>query len=205
MHDIKLIRENPEGFDAALARRGVEPVSGAILALDTARRAVATKMQEGQSRRNDASKAIGAAMGRGDTDEAERLKAEVATLKDPLPALEQEERELTAQLQDALARYPNLPVADAPDGEDESQNVEVERWGTPRSFDFTPKEHADLGPALGLDFETGALISGARVLPDCLAASSAARWRACSGRSASSCSITRPARTATPNACPRCW
>ena len=162
MHDIKLIRENPAAFDAGLARRGVEPVSTAILNLDTARRAVATAMQEGQNQRNEASKAIGAAMGRGDKDEAERLKAEVATLKERLPQLEQEDRELSAQLADALARYPNIPADDVPEGEDESQNVEVLRWGTPRTFDFQPKEHADLGPALGLDFETGALISGAR-------------------------------------------
>jgi len=162
MHDIKLIRENPEAFDAGLARRGVEPMAGAILALDTARRATATKMQEAQSFRNEASKAIGAAMGRGDKDEAERLKAEVATLKDTLPALEQEERELTVNLNDALARYPNLPEADVPEGEDEAGNLEVARWGTPREFAFPPREHADLGPALGLDFETGALISGAR-------------------------------------------
>ena len=101
-------------------------------------------------------------MGRGDKDEAERLKAEVATLKERLPQLEQEDRELSAELADALARYPNLPAEDVPPGEDESQNVEVLRWGTPRAFDFQPKEHADLGPALGLDFETGALISGAR-------------------------------------------
>jgi len=162
MHDIKLIRENPAAFDAGLARRGVEPVSAAILTLDTARRAVATAMQEGQNQRNEASKAIGAAMGRGDKDEAERLKAEVATLKERLPQLEQEDRELSAQLADALARYPNIPADDVPEGKDENQNVEVLRWGTPRTFDFQPKEHADLGPALGLDFETGALISGAR-------------------------------------------
>jgi len=162
MHDIRLIRENPQAFDDALARRGVEPVASAILAMDTARRAVATRMQEAQNRRNEASKAIGAAMGGGDRDEAERLKAEVASLKTALPALEQEERELTAELNDALARHPNLPDPDVPDGEDESANVEVSRWGTPRIFDFTPREHADLGPALGLDFETGALISGAR-------------------------------------------
>ena len=162
MHDIKLIRENPQGFDAALARRGVAPVADAILALDAQRRAVATRMQEAQGRRNEASKAIGAAMGRGDKDTAEALKAEVAQLKDILPQLEQEERELTLQLNDALARHPNLPEAEVPEGADEAGNVEVARWGTPRSFAFTPKEHADLGPALGLDFETGALISGAR-------------------------------------------
>lgn len=162
MHDIRLIRDNPAAFDAALARRGAEPAADAILAIDTARRAVATRMQEAQGRRNEASKAIGAAMGRGDKDEAERLKAEVAALKDTLPALEQEERELTAALQDALARHPNAPAAEVPEGEDETQNVEIARWGTPREFAFTPREHADLGPALGLDFETGANISGAR-------------------------------------------
>jgi seryl-tRNA synthetase len=162
MHDIRLIRDDPQAFDTALARRGVESPSPAILALDLARRAVATKMQEAQNRRNEASKAIGAAMGRGDKVEAERLKAEVGALKDGLPALEQEDRELTAELQDALARYPNLPDAEVPDGTDEAGNVEVSRWGTPRTFNFTPMEHADIGPALGLDFETGALISGAR-------------------------------------------
>ena len=162
MHDIRLIRENPAAFDAALARRGVEPVAQSILALDSARRDVATRMQESQARRNEASKAIGAAMGKGDKDTAEALKAEVAALKTELPALEEEERRLTAQLADALAAWPNLPADDVPPGADEAQNVEVSRWGTPRAFDFTPREHADIGPALGLDFETGALISGAR-------------------------------------------
>ncbi len=162
MHDIRLIRDDPAAFDAALARRGVEPLSASILALDTARRAVATAMQEAQNRRNEASKAIGAAMGRGDAAEAERLKAEVAEIKFTLPKLEQEDRELSASLQEALAAHPNLPDPAVPDGEDETQNVEVSCWGTPRKFNFTPKEHADLGPALGLDFETGAAISGAR-------------------------------------------
>ena len=162
MHDIRLIRDDPAAFDAALARRGADSASGAILALDTARRAVATAMQDAQNRRNEASKAIGGAMGRGDQDEADRLKAEVAEIKNTLPALEQEDRELSAELQEALAAYPNLPDPTVPDGEDETQNVEVSRWGTPRAFNFAPKEHADLGPALGLDFETGAAISGAR-------------------------------------------
>jgi len=162
MHDIRLIRDDPAAFDAALARRGVAPCAADILSLDAERRAVATRMQEAQNRRNEASKAIGAAMGKGDKDTAEALKAEVAELKDTLPALEQEERELSARLQDALAVWPNLPAAEVPEGEDEAGNVEVSRWGTPRDFAFTPKEHADLGPALGLDFETGALISGAR-------------------------------------------
>ena len=162
MHDIRSIRDNPEAFDAGLARRGAEPQSAAILAADSKRRAVATRMQEAQNRRNEASKAIGAAMGRGDKDAAEALKAEVAGLKDTLPALEHEESALTVQMHDALSTLPNLPAANVPDGADEAGNVETSRWGTPRSFAFTPKEHADLGPALGLDFETGALISGAR-------------------------------------------
>ena len=162
MHDIKFIRENPAAFDAALARRGLEPQSATLLALDADRRAVATQMQEAQNRRNEASKLIGAAIGRGNKDEAERLKAEVAALKDTLPALEAQDRDLLARLTDTLARIPNLPAADVPDGTDEADNVELLRWGTPRSFDFIPLEHADLGPALGMDFETGAAISGAR-------------------------------------------
>jgi seryl-tRNA synthetase len=162
MHDLRLIRDDPKSFDAALDRRGLAPVADAILALDSARRAVATRMQEAQARRNEASKAIGAAMGRGATEEAEVLKTEVAALKQTLPALEQEDRDLLAQLNDALAALPNLPAPEVPEGEDEAGNVEVACWGTPRTFDFAPKEHADLGPALGLDFETGALISGAR-------------------------------------------
>jgi len=162
MHDIRLIRENPVGFDTALARRGIAPQSAAILGLDTARRDVATRMQEAQARRNEASKAIGAAMGKGDKDAAEALKAEMAELKTALPALEEDERRLTAELNAALAAHPNLPADDVPEGEDEVGNVEVSRWGTPRRFDFEPLEHADLGPPLGLDFETGALIAGAR-------------------------------------------
>lgn len=162
MHDIRLIRENPEAFDAALALRGVEPVAQSILAIDAKRRDIATRMQEVQARRNEASKAIGAAMGKGDKDTAEALKAEVATLKTELPALEEDERRLTGEQNTALAAWPNLPDAGVPEGADEADNVEVSRWGTPRQFTFAPLEHADLGPALGLDFETGALISGAR-------------------------------------------
>ena len=162
MHDIKFIRENPEAFDAGLQRRGVAPAASSILALDSERRAVATRMQEAQNRRNEASKAIGAAKARKADDEAAALMAEVTELKQTLPALEAEEKALTARLQDELARFPNLPDFDVPDGVDEAGNVEVSRWGTPRAFDFTPREHADIGPALGLDFETGAAIAGAR-------------------------------------------
>jgi seryl-tRNA synthetase len=162
MHDIRLIRENPAAFDAGLARRGLAPVAATILWLDNARRDVLTRCQEAQARRNEASKAIGAAMGKGDHATAGALKAEVATLKDMLPALEDEERGATADLNAALAALPQIPADDVPDGADEADNVEVARWGTPRDFDFTPREHADIGPALGLDFETGVALSGAR-------------------------------------------
>ena len=162
MHDIKFIREHPEAFDAGLARRGVAALSAAILALDTDRRGVATRLQDAQNRRNEASKLIGAAMSQGNATETQQLKTEVAALKQALPALEHDDRDLTAKLFDLLAAQPNLPGSDVPDGSDEASNVEVARWGTPQAVDFTAKEHADLGPALGLDFETGALISGAR-------------------------------------------
>ena len=162
MHDIRYIRDNPEAFDAALARRGLEPVSVAILDLDARRRTVTARVQDAQARRNEASKAIGQAMGQGDKDKAESLKAEVAELKQTMPALEEEDRQLAAELKEALEIIPNLPADDVPDGASEEGNVEVARWGAPREFDFTPKEHADLAPALGMDFETGARLSGAR-------------------------------------------
>jgi seryl-tRNA synthetase len=162
MHDLKYIRENPQDFDAALIRRGAAPVAASVLALDENRRALLTEMQNAQARRNEASKAIGAAMGKGDTAAAEALKAEVAALKDTLPALEEQERAAGEELDTLLAGLPNLPGDDTPDGTDETENVEVARWGTPRSFEFEPRDHADLGPVLGLDFETGVAISGAR-------------------------------------------
>ena len=162
MHDLRFIRENPEAFDAGLARRGVEGAAARILALDEKRRVVTTRAQEAQARRNEASKAIGAAMGKGDTAAADALKAEVAQLKETLPALEQEDRALGAELDALLAVLPNIPANDVPDGADENDNMEVARWGAPRTFAFAAKEHADIGTALGLDFETGAAMSGAR-------------------------------------------
>ena len=162
MHDLKSIRDNAAAFDAALARRGAGPAAAAILELDAKRREAATRMQEAQSRRNDASKLIGQAMAGGDKAKAEALKAEVAELKHSLPGLEEHERDLSKQLDELLAALPNLPADDVPDGTDEAGNVEQARFGTPREFDFAPKEHADLGPPLGLDFETAAKMSGAR-------------------------------------------
>ena len=162
MHDLKYIRENPKDFDAALIRRGATPVAASILALDEHRRVILTEMQNAQARRNEASKAIGVAMGKGDTATAEALKAEVAQLKDILPSLEERERGAGAELDSLVAGLPNLPAADTPDGADETDNVEIARWGSPRNFDFEPRDHADVGPVLGLDFETGVAISGAR-------------------------------------------
>jgi seryl-tRNA synthetase len=162
MHDIRLIRENPESFDAALARRVLEPLAAGLIALDEERRALTTQVQVAQSRRNEASKLIGAAMAKGDKDAAEALKTEVAALKHAMPALEADADALAAKLKAALEIIPNLPAADVPHGAGEEENVELSRWGTPREFDFTAKEHADIAPALGMDFETGARLSGAR-------------------------------------------
>jgi seryl-tRNA synthetase len=162
MHDIRLIRDDPAAFDAALARRGFAASSAEVLALDERRRSAATAAQDLLARRNEASKAIGAAMGRGDGDAAQALKAEVAAIKADLPALEDEERRAAAEQDDLLARLPNLPAADVPEGQDEAGNVEIARCGEPKTFTFAPREHADFAPALGLDFETGAAIAGAR-------------------------------------------
>jgi seryl-tRNA synthetase len=162
MHDIKYIRENPEEFDAALARRGVEAAAHNILALDEQSRALKTQMQDSQARRNEVSKAIGKAKGQGDEESAQALMAEVAELKSKMPEIEENEREVSSRLQDVLAALPNLPADGVPPGADEDDNVEVERWGEPHKFDFEPKEHSDIGPALGLDFETAAAMSGSR-------------------------------------------
>ncbi|MBD2842742.1 serine--tRNA ligase [Erythrobacter rubeus] len=162
MHDIRLIRDDPEAFDAALARRGIDPVAKGILALDEERRAVATELQEVQARRNEASKAIGQAMGQGDTEKAEALKAEVAQIKQDMPELEAREKELGNKLQYALLSLPNVLDPSVPDGAGEENNVFLREWGEKPHFDFEPQEHADMAPALGMDFETGAKISGAR-------------------------------------------
>jgi len=162
MHDIKAIRDNPAAFDAGLARRGLEPLAGAISDEDAQWRALSTAVQVSLARRNEASKLIGAAMAKGDKDTAEMLKAEVAALKLSLPELEAEEKSLGEAVQARLAAIPNLPAADVPEGADETQNVEEARWGKPRDFNFKPQDHADFGPSLGLDFEAAAAMSGAR-------------------------------------------
>lgn len=162
MHDIRLIRENPQAFDQGLARRGLEPLAAELAALDERRRAVLTELQTGQARRNEASKAIGAAKAQRDEATAQALMAEVGVLKERLPALEAEERTLGEALESRLAIIPNLPLADVPEGADEDDNALQHERGTQPAFDFEPREHDAIGPALGLDFETGAALSGAR-------------------------------------------
>ena len=163
MFDIKAIRDNPTAFDAGLKRRGLEPMSAAILALDETRRAHVTKLQEAQARRNAASKEIGAAKKAKDEATAATLMAEVNALKDQLASGEAEEKRLDKAIEDALAVVPNLPLAEVPDGADETGNKEVRRWGEPGKFAFKPKQHFEIGEALGLmDFESAAKVSGAR-------------------------------------------
>jgi seryl-tRNA synthetase len=188
MHDIAFIRQHPEAFDAGLAKRGAEPAAAQILALDARRREAQTALQQAQSRRNEASRLFGvrtwdkvdivtSALARDiaaqltpeEDDELTRLnkfqsilREEVSALKPRMAALEEAERAAGSQLDDLLARLPNLPADDVPEGVDETANVEIARWGSPRAFDFTPLEHADLAPPLGMDFETGAAIAGAR-------------------------------------------
>ena len=163
MLDIKWIRENPEALDAALAKRGAEPLSASLIALDQKRRSVAQAMQDMQSRRNSASKEIGAAMAQKNMELAEKLKAEVASLKDTLPAAEEEERQLTAELNDALSRIPNIPHDDVPVGKDEHDNVVARVVGEKPTWNHKPLEHYEIGENLGyMDFERAAKLSGAR-------------------------------------------
>ena len=162
MHDIRAIRENPAAFDTGLQKRGLGPQSAGLLQLDATHRTKVTEAQALQTRRNEASKEIGKAKAARDEDKAQALMAEVAGIKDRMTDLEAEAAEAGRALDAALAALPNLPADDVPQGDDESGNVELKRWGTPRAFDFAPRDHADIGPALGLDFEGGALLSGAR-------------------------------------------
>ncbi len=162
MHDIAFIRGNPTEFDSAMRKRGVDPAADRIIALDARKREATTRVQQAQSRRNEASKAIGQAMACGDEGQAQALKAEVAEIKTSMPRWEAEERAAGEELDALLAALPNVPADAVPDGLDEMANVEISRWGDRRNFDFQPREHADLGPPLGMDFETGTAISGAR-------------------------------------------
>jgi seryl-tRNA synthetase len=161
--DIKWIRDNADAFDAGLKKRGLAPQATELIALDEARRAHITKLQEAQARRNAASKEIGQAKAKKDEPGAQKLLAEVAELKETIRAGEEEERKLDAALRDALSVIPNLPLDDVPLGKDEKDNKEVRKVGAPPKFSFKPKLHFEIGEALGLmDFATAAKISGAR-------------------------------------------
>jgi seryl-tRNA synthetase len=165
MHDIRAIRDDPEAFDKGLGRRGLPPRAAELLALDDARRAAIAELQRAQERRNAASREIGAAMARKDAAAAAALKEEVARIKLALPEMEAAEKGAGKSLDDELAAIPNLPGPDTPDGKDEKDNVEVRRFGLAPFFPegFAPKEHFEIGEALGLmDFETAAKLSGAR-------------------------------------------
>lgn len=163
MHDIRAIRENPAAFDDALAKRGAAPLSAEILALDEARRAKITAAEAALAERNAASKNVGAAKAKGDEAEFERLRALVADKKAQVAALEEEAKAEDAKLTDLLMGIPNTPHDDVPQGTDESDNVEIHKWGTPPELDFDAKEHFEIaGVAKGMDFETAAKISGSR-------------------------------------------
>ena len=163
MIDIKWIRDNPAALDAALAKRGAEALSASVIALDEKRRSLVQSVQDMQSRRNSASKEIGAAMAQKNTELADKLKAEMATLKETLPGAEEEERKVSAELTDMLSRIPNIPLDDVPVGKDEHDNEVKRVVGDKPDWNHAPHEHYEIGEALGyMDFERAAKLSGAR-------------------------------------------
>lgn len=163
MHDIRWIREHKEAFDRGLQRRGLAPEADKLLAVDERRRAAIQKSEQALARRNAASKEIGQAKAKKDEAAAAKLMAEVNELKTSIPALEAEAKAAEEELNSALATIPNLPLAEVPDGADEKGNVEHHRFGAKREYAFKPKQHFELGEALGLmDFDTAAKLSGAR-------------------------------------------
>ena len=163
MHDIRFIREHPDVFDRALARRGLAPQSTRLIALDEERRKKILEFETAQARRNAASKEIGEAKKSKDEKKAAELMAEVATLKETIPELEAAAKAGSQTLDDALAEIPNMALDDVPDGKDSNDNVEHHRFGAKRDYAFAPKQHFELGEALGqMDFETAAKLSGAR-------------------------------------------
>ena len=165
MHDIRAIRDRPDAFDEGLRRRGLTPRAESLVALDEKRRAAILALQTAQERRNAVSKQVGLAMARKDTVAADDYRAEVAALKATIPELEAAEREAGAALDVELAAIPNLPLDDTPDGKDESDNVELRRYGAPPDIGGMnkPREHFEIGEALGLmDFDVAAKLSGAR-------------------------------------------
>lgn len=163
MHDIRTIRENPAAFDAALARRGAAPMSAEVLRIDETRRANILAAETAQAAQNAASKEVGAAKARGDDAEFERLRGLVAEKKAEVARLTEAAAAEDARLRDLLMTLPNTPLDDVPDGPDESANVELRQWGSPRTLDFKPAEHFEIGGiAGGLDFATAGKLSGSR-------------------------------------------
>ena len=165
MHDIRAIRDEPERYVRGWAARGLAgsaDLVGRILQLDAALRATQTGLQDAQARRNELSKLIGQAKGRKDEDEAQRLMAEVETLKGEIAGRFEAEGQTGAELKRTLEALPNLAAEDVPEGPDEEANVELRRWGSPYAI-ANPKDHVELGEGLGtMDFEAAARMSGAR-------------------------------------------
>src|ERR1051326_3033514 len=163
MHDIRFIREHPAAFDRGLARRGLAPEAKRLIALDEERRKKNLAHETAQPRRNAASKEIGEAKKKKDEERANKLLAEVAGLKERLPKLEAEEKQASEMIDKARAEIPNLPLDEVPDGTDADDNVEHPHFGARRDWAFAPKQHFELGEALGqMAFETAAKLSGAR-------------------------------------------
>jgi len=158
--DLRWVREQPEALDRALVRRGLPPAAAELLELDAAQRALQTELQENQARRNALSREIGRLRSRG--EDADAVMAEVAALKEAVQTGEETLRARTAELEARLATLPNVLADDVPHGPDESANLEVRRVGEPPDFDFEPKEHDEIGAALGMDFARAAKLSGAR-------------------------------------------
>ncbi|WP_440959477.1 serine--tRNA ligase [Oceanicaulis sp. LC35] len=162
MHDIRLIRDEPAAFDAAMAQRGLEPQAQRLIDLDARRREATTRLQEVETERNSKSKEIGKAKAQGDEDRFNTLRAEVESLKSEMERLTEEARTAEEVLNQHLAALPNRPAEDVPEGADETDNEEVRGWGEPRQFDFDVADHVTVGERLGLDFERAAALSGAR-------------------------------------------
>jgi seryl-tRNA synthetase len=163
MYDIKWIRENTDAFDRGLRRRGLEPLSRKLIKLDQTRRGLIARLEQAQARRNAASKEIGQAKAKKDEATAQKLMAEVAELKASIPMMEAEEKNAIAALDMELAQIPNMPLDDVPNGADASGNVEHHLFGQRRDYAFKPRQHFELGEALGMmDFELAAKLSGAR-------------------------------------------
>ena len=161
MHDIRAIRADPDAFDAAMARRGVPPVAEAVLRLDTNRRAAQTALQVKQARRNALAKEIG--QGKRAGGDTAVLEAEATALRDDMNSLEKSVPELDAEIRRALEALPNVLDAAVPDGPDETANVVLKHHLEPRNFNFTPRQHFELGEALGMmDFATASKLAGAR-------------------------------------------